>query len=193
MATQTLDKPTQTQDWSKPSAMAIPKDGYFTYEAGTYGPIFPRTPACYGFTMIAKLKPGHESEMYKYADAVEKAIKAEPNFLAPLKLHYLKWVLFDIEGKTYFMYQAIFDTDFDKYTDDAVALFQKIGLSTAFENLEGFPEDWRTNIPAFVKFVREHHRPSFMEYGEYPFVSADEIKKALRTKDAFGKMLDQMQ
>jgi hypothetical protein len=192
MATQTLDKP-QTQDWSKPSAMAIPKDGYFTYEAGNYGPIFPRTPACYGFTIIAPLKPGREPEMQKYADTVEKAIKADPNFLAPLKLHYLKWVLFDIEGKTYFMYQAIFDTDFDKYTDDAVALFQKAGLSTAFENLEGFPEDWRTNIPAFVKFVREHHRPSFMEYGEYPFVSADEIKKALKVKDAFGHMLDQMQ
>jgi hypothetical protein len=32
-----------------------------------------------------------------------------------------------------------------------------------------------------------------MEYAEYPFVSADEIKKALRAKDAFSAMLDQMQ
>jgi hypothetical protein len=23
-----------------------------------------------------------------------------------------------------------------------------------FENLEGFPEDWKTNTPAFIKFVR---------------------------------------
>ena len=44
-----------------------------------------------------------------------------------------------------------------------------------------------------IKFVRDHHRPSFMEYGEYPFVSADEIKKALRIKKNFGEMLDQMQ
>ena len=73
------------------------------------------------------------------------------------------------------------------------ALFQKAGLSTAFENLEGFPDDWKTNIPAFIKFVRDHHRPSFMEYGEYPFVSADEIKKALKVKDAFAEMLDRMQ
>ncbi len=58
----------------------------------------------------------------------------------------------------------------------------KAGVSTAFENLEGFPEDWKTNVPAFVKFVREHHRPSFMEYGEYPYVKADEIRKALRIK-----------
>ena len=110
-----------------------------------------------------------------------------------LKLHYLRWVLFDIGKDTYFMYQGIFDTDFDKYTEDAVALFGKYGIDTIFENLEGFPMDWKTNPSAFVQFVRDHHRPSFLEYGEYPFVSADEIKKALRLKAAFPTMLDQMQ
>jgi hypothetical protein len=91
------------------------------------------------------------------------------------------------------MYQGIFDTDFDKYTEDAVALFTKSGVSTAFENLEGFPEDWRTNPEAFVRFVREHQCPSFIEYGEYPYVTADEIKKALRIKNALSEMLDQLQ
>jgi len=184
---------TNDGDWSKPSAMAIPKEGYLEYKEGNYGPVFPKTPACYGFTIIAKLKPGREAAMRAYGNTIENAIKADPTFLAALKLHYLKWVLFDINGETYFMYQGIFDTDFDKYTDDAVALFTKGGISTSFENLEGFPEDWKTNVPAFIKFVREHHRPSFLEYGEYPFVSADEIKKALRVKQTFGKMLDQMQ
>ena len=42
------------------------------------------------------------------------------------------------------MYQGIFDTDFDKYTEDAVALFSATGISTVFENLEGFPKDWKT-------------------------------------------------
>ena len=184
---------TQQDDWSKPSAMAIPKEGYVELRQGNYGPVFPRTPACYGFTIVAKLKPGREAAMRAYGGTIEKAIEADPSFLAPLKLHYLKWVLFDIGKETYFMYQGIFDTDFDKYTDDAVALFTKGGISTSFENLEGFPEDWKTNVPAFIKFVRDHHRPSFLEYGEYPFVSADEIKKALKAKKALGEMLDQMQ
>jgi hypothetical protein len=183
----------QEQDWSTPAAMALPEKGYFTLEQGKFGPVFPKTPACYGFTIIAKLKPGREAAMREYAATIEKTLPTVPNLLAPLKLHYLKWVMFDINGETYFMYQGIFDTDFDKYTEDAVALFTASGLSTAFENLEGFPEDWKTNIPAFVKFVRDHHRPSFMEYGEYPYVSADEIKKALRLKRAFGEALDQMQ
>src|SRR5688500_4782440 len=48
-------------DWTTPAAMAIPKEGYFKREQGRYGPIFPRTPANYGFTVIAKVKPGREN------------------------------------------------------------------------------------------------------------------------------------
>jgi hypothetical protein len=175
--------------------MAIPKGGYFKdkVDQGRYGPIFPKSPACYGFTIIAKIKPGTEQVIRDYGTKIENTIAGLPDALEVLKLHYLRWVLFDIGKETYFMYQGIFDTDFDKYTEDAVALFGKYGISTIFENLEGFPEDWKTNAPAFVKFVREHQRPSFLEYGEYPYVSADEIKKALRLKAAFSKMLDEMQ
>jgi hypothetical protein len=183
----------EKQDWSKPQALAIPKEGYFIFEQGKYGPVFPRTPACHGFTIIAKIKPGREQTIREYGRTLEKALETDPYILAPLKLHYLRWVLFDIGKDTYFMYQGIFDTDFDKYTDDAVALFSKSGISTTFENLEGFPEDWKTNVPAFIQFVREHQCPSFLEYGEYPYVTADEIKKALRLKKAFSEMLDQMQ
>ena len=107
--------------------------------------------------------------------------------------HYLKWVLIPIKGETYMMYQGIFDTDFDKYTEDAVQLFSQTGITTVFTNLEGFPEDWKTNPEAFINFVREHQCPSFLEYGEYPYVTADEIKKALKLKSAFSDMLDQMQ
>jgi len=192
--TQQQERKTDMQnDWTKPAAMAIPKEGFFQLEQGRYGPIYPKTPACYGFTIIAKIKPGREPAIREYGKTIEKTITGLPDGLAVLKLHYLRWVLFDIGKDTYFMYQGIFDTDFDKYTEDAVALFSKYGLNTVFENLEGFPEDWKTNTPAFIKFVREHQRPSFLEYGEYPYVSADEIKKALKLKAAFSDMLDQMQ
>ena len=49
------------------------------------------------------------------------------------------------------------------------------------------------NPEAFVQFVRDHQCPGFLEYGEYPYVTADEVKKALRLKAAFPDMLDQMQ
>jgi hypothetical protein len=188
-----LEARAKAGDWTQPAAMAIPKEGYFKPEQGRYGPIFPKTPANYGFTIIAKIKSGREERIRAYGKTIETAIAGDPFVLAPLRLHYLRWVLFNIGSDTYFMYQGIFDTDFDKYTEDAIALFKKTGVDTVFENLEGFPADWKTNAPAFVKFVREHQCPSFLEYGEYPFVTADEIKKALRVKASLSTMLDQMQ
>jgi len=179
--------------WTKPQAIAIPKEGYFELQQGKYGPVYPKTPACYGFTIIAKIKKGREEVIRGYGKTIEGAIKASPDMLAPLKLHYLRWVLFDIDKDTYFMYQGIFDTDFDKYLEDAMALFVKTGITTVFVNLEGWPEDWKTNVSAVITFFREHQCPSFLEYGEYPYVSADEIKKALQLKAAFSNMLDQMQ
>jgi hypothetical protein len=50
----------EEKDWAKPKAMAIPKEGYFELQRGKYGPTYPKTPACYGFTIIAKIKPGRE-------------------------------------------------------------------------------------------------------------------------------------
>ena len=174
----------------KPQAVALPKSTDHL-EKGKYGPIYPKTPACYGFTVIATVKPGRGEAMRSYGERLAKALESDPHILAPLKLHYLRWVLFD--NDTRFMYQGIFDTDFDKYTEDAVVLFRTTGIDTAFENLEGFPTDWKTNTSAFVKFVREHQCPSFLEYGEYPYFTGDEIKKALKIKAALAEMLEQMQ
>lgn len=183
----------QPRDWSRPAAMAIPKEGYFELERGRYGPIFPRTPANYGFSVVAKVKPGREQAIRDYGKTIEEAVRNSPEVLAPLRLHYLRWILFDVGSGLHFMYQGIFDTDFDKYIEDALVLFGKTGITTVFTNLEGWPEDWQTNAPAVIQFFRDHQCSSFLEYGEYPYVSADEIKKALRVKQLFSQMLDQMQ
>src|SRR5436189_6444900 len=167
-------------DWSKPAAMAIPKEGYFKLEQGRYGPIFPKTPACYGFSIIAKVKPGREQAIREYGKNIEEAVKGNPFVLAPLRLHYLRWVLFDVGSGLHFQYQGIFDTDFDKYLEDAVALFVKTGITTVYVNLEVWPDDWKTNLPAVINFFRDNQRPSVLEYLEYPHVEAHEIKQPLR-------------
>src|ERR1051325_6999130 len=91
------------KDSTKPAAMAIPKGGFFPdkIEKGRYGPIFPRTPACYGFSILPKTIPGREEVFYRYALYTEKTIASQPDALAVLKLHYLRWVLFPIKGDTY--------------------------------------------------------------------------------------------
>ena len=47
------------------------------------------------------------------------------------------------------MYQGIFDTDFDKYTEDAVALFTSLGVGTDVRKSGRVPdglEDERSGI-----------------------------------------------
>ena len=122
MATQAV-APEKEIDPTKPQAMAIPKEGYFKLQNGRYGPLYPRTPAC-GFTIIAKIKPGREDVIRGYGKTIENTIAGLPDALATLKLHYLRWVLFDIGKDTYFMCQGIFDTDFDKYTRCSGAVLQ---------------------------------------------------------------------
>lgn len=189
------DAPAPESVKGRPSAMAIPSGGFFDgrVEQGRFGPIFPRTPLNYGFTIIAKIVPGREHVFAEYARNIQAAVAETPDCLAVLQLHTLKWVLFEIEGSTYFMYQGIFDTDFDKYTEDAVSIFAATGLNTVFENLEGFPQDWKSNPEAFIRFVREHHRPSFLEYCEYSYVTAREVKSALAVKHGLADVLDNMQ
>ena len=180
-------------DWSKPAALAIPKGGFPNAEQGRYGPIFPKTPACHGFTIIAKIIPGREEAIREYGKGLEKAVADKPDALAVLKLHYLRWVLFDIGKETYFMYQGIFDTDFDKYTEDAVSLFTTLGINTVFENLEGFPERLEDERSGVYRVRSEPPAAKLPRVWRVPVRGADEIKKALTLKAAFGTMLDQMQ
>ena len=119
------DTPKQN-DWSKPAAMAIPKEGYFKDKAeqGRYGPIFPKTPACHGFTIIAKVDPGPRAGRPRVRQEHRECgggSAALPRGAQACTIY--AGQLFEIKGETYFMYQGIFDTDFDKYTEDAVALF----------------------------------------------------------------------
>ena len=173
----------------KPVAWALPRADAKPIK-GRYGSMMPVTPAN-GFTIIAKVKPGCAETIRSYGKKIEDTIRESPDALAVLRLHYLRWVLFD--NDTRFMYIGVFDTDFDKYVEDAVMLFKATGIATIFEQLEDFPMDWRDNPAAFAKYCRDHQAQSFMEYAEYPGVTATEVKKALKVKDALSDMLDQMQ
>ena len=133
------------QDWTKRAVMAVPKGGYFPdkVEKGRYGPFFLKRPACYGFSIIAKLIPGREPVFYEFARNIEKAVADQPIASPRLSCTTCAGCSSRSMAKPTFMYQGIFDTDFDKYTEDAVALFGATGINTVFENLEGFPKDWR--------------------------------------------------
>jgi hypothetical protein len=172
-----------------PLAEAYPRPGEKP-TPGRYGSTEPMTLAN-GMTLICRVKPGRADAIRQAGLAVAKAVAADPNALATLRLHYVRWILFD--NDTRFIYMAVFDTDFDKYSEDVLDLFKKHGLTPLFAECEGFPEDWKDNYAAFAAFARENQAPSFAEYAEYPNVTNIEVVKALTVKSDLSTMLDQMQ
>src|SRR5881628_1960162 len=59
----------------KPQAVVIPKETD-QLEQGKYGPIYPRTPACYGFTIISRVKPGRAEAIRGYGLNLAREVEA---------------------------------------------------------------------------------------------------------------------
>ena len=146
------------------------------------------------FTFVSRVKPGRGKNIRANA-----AIRAEipweemDRILKPLTLHYARWILFD--NDTRFIYYASFDTDMDRYIDDAAEIFAESGVAGFFPDLEGFPDDPKsaTDPAAYRKFLTDNKVESFFQFEGYPGVTVEEIKKGVKVRNAFSNMLDEMQ
>ena len=74
----------KSHEWETPNAIAIPKETDHL-QKGKYGPVFEQSPACYGFTLIANVKPGTAGVIREYGVKLSKALEPNPHLLAPLK------------------------------------------------------------------------------------------------------------
>ena len=146
------------------------------------------------FTFIAKVKEGRGKNIRANA-AKRNEISWEDTDkgLRPLTIHYARWILFD--NDTRFIYTATFDTEMDKYLDDAARIFAQSGVAGFFPDLEGFPDDpaSASDADAYRKFLKENGVESFYQFEGYPGATVEEIKKALKVRNAFSNMLDEMQ
>ena len=129
------------QDWTKPAAMAIPKgeSSRIRWNRADTVRSFPKLRRATASRSSRKSSPEGRSVSTSMPETSRRPSRSQPDCLAVLKLHYLRWVLFPIKGETYFMYQGIFDTDFDKYTEDAVALFGATGTQYRLRKPRGLP------------------------------------------------------
>ena len=181
-------------DWTKPAAMAIPKGGFFKDKLSKADTArsFPRLRLATASPSSRRSSPDGSRSSMSTPRTSRRPWPVSRMFSPCSSCITSDGTSSTSRGKPTSNTWA-FSTPTSTNTPRMLLAFAASGLITVFENLEGFPKDWKTNAPAFIKFVRDHHRPSFLEYGEYPFVSADEIKKALKLKAAFSNMLDQMQ
>ena len=103
MATQTVPASDQkspqnapaAKDWTKPAAMAIPKEGYFTVNKDDMVP--PSRDA--RILRVFSRRQSHAwpgTDIRDYGNNIEDTVAGPPDALDALKLHYFRWVLFDI-------------------------------------------------------------------------------------------------
>ena len=156
-------------------------------EQGRYGPIFPRPPRATASRSSRRSSPAREQTIRAYGKKIEETVAGDCPTPSTCSSSTTCAGCSSTSARTPTSCTRASSTPTSTSTPRTPSRSSRsTGINTVFENLEGFPEDWKTNAAAFVKFVREHQCPSFLEYGEYPYVSADEIKKALRLKAAFS-------
>jgi hypothetical protein len=146
------------------------------------------------FTFVSKVKPGRGKNIRANASKrAEIPWEEIDKLLRPLTLHYARWILFN--NDTQFIYYASFDTDLDRYLDDAARIFAESGVAGFFPDLEGFPDDPASagDPEAYRKFLADNAVESFYQFEGYPGVTVEEVKKGLRVRNAFSSMLDEMQ
>ena len=143
--------------------------------AGALRPNLSQVSGLLRLLVVAKIIPGREEVFYKYAKVSRKQSPRSRTPWPSCSCITCAGCSSPSRGKPTSCIRAFSISTPDKYTEDAVKIFSATGLRTVFENLEGFPMDWETNPAAFIKFARDHQCPSFLEYAEYPYVSATEI------------------
>ena len=140
-----MSNESETQDWSKPAAMAIRKGGYLRGQdraRALWAYLSQHLPATASHPR--KNYSGARGRLLQYAKSIEETIAAEPDALAVLQLHYLRWVLFPSKGTPTPCTKA-FSTPTSTNTQRRRYAIGITGLRTVFESLEDFPMDWQTN------------------------------------------------
>ena len=109
--------------------------------------------------------PGREEKFYEHARTIEKTIAEQPDALAVLKLHYLRWLMFPINGETHFMYRCrhvATDTQIGQPSNVQMR-FSKLPMSSHAKTARGLVRDSNAFNP-LVRFdergVETELRPS---------------------------------
>ena len=97
MATVATETPsTSTEhDWTKPQAMAIPKEGYFKLEKGRMGQYFHGLQPAMAFPSSQRSNREERMQSVIMGRILRRRLRIF-RCPAPLKFHYLRWILFDI-------------------------------------------------------------------------------------------------
>ena len=122
--------------------------GDFQRQGGA-GPVRPNFSQDAGVLRLLDHREDHPrpgGRLLRICQNIEKAVAGQPDFSPCSSCTICAGCSSRSRGRPTFMYQGIFDTDFDKYTEDAVATFSAVRHSIpSSKTSKAFPKDWKTN------------------------------------------------
>ena len=143
-------------------------------------------------TVAYTIKPGHAEQLRASCARIMGAIRAaDPQARQKTGLRDIRLVLFDDDRQ--FLLAPSFETDWDPYIDDIVAVFGIENVADLLQHVVGgfSPEQVLIGGSAAVKRgVQMIQTPALSYWNALADVTMPEIRKALRLEQAFQQVLD---
>lgn len=141
-------------------------------------------------TAFFHIRPGHTEELVAAIQRFkEKAQPRDKSVFEKVGLRTQRHVVFD--NGTRVMWSTAFDTDWDPYIDDAIAIFGAASWVDWMQHTVEYPEGMETASNAEVKQLlqsaQEQAAAFFDAFSPY---TLSQIKKALLVNQAFERLLD---
>jgi hypothetical protein len=138
------------------------------------------------------VRPGHAEQLREATRAfTENPMRLNLETVLTTGVHDISLTLFD--NDTRFLFATTFDTEFDPYMDDSVALVGWDNYYSWLKHLEEVPEG-RENDPVtadeYKALIAANYEPAAAYSRTYPNATGKQIVSALALQAAFQKVLD---
>jgi hypothetical protein len=140
-------------------------------------------------TAYFAVRPGHEQAL---REAIlrfkEKAQPGDKTVFEKVGLRTQRHVIFD--NGTRVMWATAFDTDWDPYIDDAIAIFGADGWVDWMQHTEEYSADMGTSNAQIKEFLQSAQAQAVAFFDAFSNQTLSQIKRALILEQTFERMLD---
>lgn len=142
-------------------------------------------------TALTPIIPGCRAQLQKVLTALQERIASGgPTPLEDIgTVHFGRWVLLpDDQDGGQLLLTTNFDGPWDDYIEDFAAQAAE-SFDAIYSNCVGWPERGSRDIVAFKAYIRKHEFPADVYYRAYPMATVQQVKAALKLKDALNTVL----
>lgn len=142
-------------------------------------------------TALTPIIPGRRAQLQRVLAALQERIASGgPTPLEDIgTVHFGRWVLLpDDQDGGQLLLTTNFDGPWDDYIEDFAAQAAE-SFDAIYSNCVGWPERGSRDVVAFKAYIREHEFPADVYYRAYPTATVQQVKAALKLKDALNTVL----